>query len=169
MDSAAPGTLLRINGTSHTLPLEPRRSLLDVLREELALTGAKKGCDMGNCGACTVLVNGQAVYACLLLAVECADAEITTIEGLGRDGELDPIQRAFIEADALQCGFCTPGQVMAVKALLAHAPNPTDAEIERALSGNLCRCGAYRNLLRAARIAAGRDPGDQPWNGDGHG
>jgi aerobic-type carbon monoxide dehydrogenase small subunit (CoxS/CutS family) len=169
VDSAAPSAVLNVNGTVHALALEPRRSLLDVLREELALTGTKKGCDMGNCGACTVLVDGQAVYSCLVLAVECADAEVTTIEGLGRDGELDPVQRAFIEADAFQCGFCTPGQVMAVKALLAHNTEPTDADIERALSGNLCRCGAYRNLLRAAKIAAGRDPGDEVPNGDGHG
>ena len=168
MDSA-PSAVLKVNGTAHALALEPRRSLLDVLREELALTGTKKGCDMGNCGACTVLVDGEAVYSCLVLAVECADAEVTTIEGLGRDGELDPVQRAFIEADAFQCGFCTPGQVMAVKALLAHNAEPTDADIERALSGNLCRCGAYRNLLRAAKIAAGRDPGDEVPHGDGHG
>jgi aerobic-type carbon monoxide dehydrogenase small subunit (CoxS/CutS family) len=112
---------------------------------------------MGNCGACTVLVNGEAVYACLLLAVDCGDAEVTTIEGLGRPDALDPVQRAFIEADAFQCGFCTPGQIMAVKGLLNRDPHPDDAAIERALSGNLCRCGAYRNLLRAARLAAGRE------------
>lgn len=169
MDSGPPRTLLKVNGTAHSLPLEPRRSLLDVLREDLALTGTKKGCDMGNCGACTVLVDGRAVYSCLLLAVECAETEITTIEGVAHDGELDPVQRAFIEADALQCGFCTPGQVMAVKALLAANAQPRDADIERALSGNLCRCGAYRNLLRAARIAAGRDPGAAASNGDAHG
>jgi aerobic-type carbon monoxide dehydrogenase small subunit (CoxS/CutS family) len=147
-----------VNGATHTLALDPRRTLLDVLREDLQLTGAKQVCDMGNCGACTVLVDGQAVYACLVLALECADAEITTIEGLGQPGTLDPIQRAFIEADAFQCGFCTPGQVMALKGLLGHDPHPDDAALARALSGNLCRCGAYRNLMRAARIAAGREP-----------
>ena len=158
MDSAPLGTRLHVNGAERALVLEPRRSLLDVLREELGLTGAKKVCDMGNCGACTVIVDGRAVYSCLKLAIDCADAEITTVEGLGRDGALDPVQRAFVEADAIQCGFCTPGQIMSVKALLAHNPDPTDAEIERALTGNLCRCGAYRNIVRAARIAAGRDP-----------
>jgi len=139
-----PATRLRINGVTQSLALEPRRTLLDVLRDDLQLTGAKKVCDMGNCGACTVLVDGRAMYACLLLAIDCADSDITTIEGLGGDGELDPVQRAFIEADAFQCGFCTPGQIISVKALLAANPYPTDAEIERALSGNLCRCGAYR-------------------------
>jgi aerobic-type carbon monoxide dehydrogenase small subunit (CoxS/CutS family) len=149
--------------------LEPRRSLLDVLREDLELTGAKKVCDMGNCGACTVLIDGRAQYACLMLAIECTDCQITTVEGLGSAGELDPVQRAFIEADAFQCGFCTPGQILSVKALLGVNPSPSDAEIERALSGNLCRCGAYRNLLRAARIAAGRDAdaGDGDGSHDG--
>ena len=156
MDSGPLSALLTINGVAHSLVLEPRRSLLDVLRDDLQLTGAKKVCDMGNCGACTVVVDGRAVYACLELAIECVDAEITTIEGLAVDGELDPVQQAFIAADAFQCGFCTPGQIMSLKALLTENPHPEDAEIERALSGNLCRCGAYRNLLRAGRIAAGR-------------
>jgi xanthine dehydrogenase YagT iron-sulfur-binding subunit len=157
VDSGPLSVLLNVNGESHALVLEPRRSLLDVLRDDLRLTGAKKVCDMGNCGACTVLVDGRAVYACLKLALECTDAAITTIEGLAVDGALDPVQQAFIDADAFQCGFCTPGQIMSLKALLAENPHPADADIERALSGNLCRCGAYRNLLRAGRIAAGRD------------
>lgn len=157
MDSGPLSALLNINGVAHSLLLEPRRSLLDVLRDDLQLTGAKKVCDMGNCGACTVLVDGRAMYACLKLAIECDGAEITTIEGLDANGELDPVQQAFIAADAFQCGFCTPGQIMSLKALLADNPHPADADIERALSGNLCRCGAYRNLLRAGRIAAGRD------------
>ena len=168
MDSGPASALLRINGATHSLAVEPRRSLLDVLREDLGLTGAKKSCDMGNCGACTVLLDGRAMYACLLLAIDCTDVEITTIEGLSRNGELDPVQRAFIEADAFQCGFCTPGQVMSLKALLARDPHPSDADIERALSGNLCRCGAYRNLLRAGRIAAGR-AADDPTEGPGDG
>jgi xanthine dehydrogenase YagT iron-sulfur-binding subunit len=156
VDSAALSGRLRINGTAHSLPLEARRSLLDVLREDLGLTGAKKVCDMGNCGACTVLIDGRAVYSCLVLAIDCADAEIVTIEGVGSPGALDPVQQAFIDTDAFQCGFCTPGQIMSVKALLQNNPQPSDADIQQALSGNLCRCGAYRNILRAARIAAGR-------------
>jgi aerobic-type carbon monoxide dehydrogenase small subunit (CoxS/CutS family) len=157
VDSGPLSVLLNVNGQSRALVLEPRRSLLDVLREDLELTGAKKVCDMGNCGACTVLVDGRAVYACLKLALECTDTAITTIEGLAANGSLDPVQEAFIAADAFQCGFCTPGQIMSLKALLAENPHPADADIERALSANLCRCGAYRNLLRAGRIAAGRD------------
>jgi xanthine dehydrogenase YagT iron-sulfur-binding subunit len=145
---------LRINGDAHELMLEPRHTLLDTLRIDLALTGTKKVCDMGDCGACTVLVDGRAMYSCLLLAVDCEGRDITTVEGLARDGALDPVQRAFIEADAFQCGFCTPGQMMSVKALLDANPDPTDDEILRAVTGNLCRCGAYPNILEAARIAA---------------
>ncbi len=150
-------TTLRINGTDHGLLLEPRRTLLDALRHDLALTGTKKVCDMGNCGACTVLVDGRAMYACLLLAVDCEGREITTIEGLGGDGELDPVQRAFIEADAFQCGFCTPGQIMSLRGLLNQEPAPSDDAIARAVSGNLCRCGAYRHILDAGRRAADLD------------
>src|SRR5204863_3576128 len=109
---------LRVNGDAHSLLLEPRRTLLDALRHDLALTGTKKVCDMGDCGACTVQVDGRAMYACLLLAVDCEGREVRTIEGLGRGDELDPLQRAFVEADAFQCGFCTPGQVMSLRALL---------------------------------------------------
>jgi xanthine dehydrogenase YagT iron-sulfur-binding subunit len=144
------------NGVAHRIDIESRRTLLDVLRHELALTGAKKACDTGNCGACTVLIDGRAVYSCLALAVECGDRNITTIEGLARDGTLHPLQVAFIEADAFQCGFCTPGQILSVKALLDAVSDPSDDGIVRAVSGNLCRCGAYRNIIRAARIASGR-------------
>ena len=144
-------TQLVVNGRECALEVEPRRTLLDALRVDLGLTGTKKACDMGNCGACTVLVDGDAVYSCLLLAVECGASVITTIEGL----ENDPLQRAFVEADAFQCGFCTPGQIMSLRALLNENPHPSDEEIVRAVSGNLCRCGAYRNILRAARVAAG--------------
>jgi len=147
---------LRVNGEPRDLLIEPRRTLLDALRKDLSLTGAKPGCDMGNCGACTILLDGEAVYSCLLLAVECGGREITTIEGLARGDELDPVQRAFVEHDALQCGFCTPGQVLAMKALLARDPHPTDEEIDRAMAGNLCRCGAYDKIRAAARALAGR-------------
>ena len=145
---------LRVNGGVHALAVEPRRTLLDALRHDLYLTGAKKVCDMGDCGACTVLVDGRAMYACLLLAVDCADREITTVEGLATGDQLDPVQQAFIEADAFQCGFCTPGQVMSVRALLNATPAPSEEEIRRAASGNLCRCGAYQNIVKAGQRAA---------------
>lgn len=144
---------LRINNADYQVMVEPRQTLLDTLRNDLGLTGTKKVCDMGDCGACTVIVDGRAMYACLLLAIDCQGRRITTIEGLGRDGRLDAVQRAFIEADALQCGFCTPGQIMSLKALLLADPSPSDSAIERAVTGNLCRCGAYRNILRAGRRA----------------
>jgi aerobic-type carbon monoxide dehydrogenase small subunit (CoxS/CutS family) len=144
---------LQINGVNHTLALEPRRTLLDTLRYNLQLTGAKKVCDMGNCGACTVLVDGQAMYACLLLAVDCEGRAITTIEGIADDEELAPVQRAFIEADAFQCGFCTAGQITSLQGLLNTTPTPTDADILRAVTGNLCRCGAYQHILAAGRLA----------------
>lgn len=147
---------LHVNGVAHALALEPRRTLLDALRHDLHLTGTKKVCDMGDCGACTVLVDGRAMYACLLLAVDCEGWAITTIEGLTGDGDLDPIQRAFIEADAFQCGFCTSGQIMSLRGLLNETAGPTDEQILRAVSGNLCRCGAYRNILEAGRLAAER-------------
>jgi xanthine dehydrogenase YagT iron-sulfur-binding subunit len=153
MQHALPITLC-VNGVAHALVLEPRHTLLDTLRGDLQLTGTKKVCDMGDCGACTVLVEGRAVYACLLLAVDCHGQQITTIEGLSRNGQLAPLQQAFIEADAFQCGFCTPGQIMSLHALLHDTPAPTDAELQRAVSGNLCRCGAYPNILHAGRIAA---------------
>lgn len=147
---------LDINGERHTLTLEPRRTLLDALRVNLGLTGTKKVCAMGDCGACTVHLSGEPVYSCLCLAVECEGESVVTIEGLAEGGDLDPVQSAFIEADAFQCGFCTPGQIMSMKALLSKNPAPTDEEIMRAVSGNLCRCGAYRHILEAGRIAARR-------------
>jgi aerobic-type carbon monoxide dehydrogenase small subunit (CoxS/CutS family) len=148
---------LRVNGVEHDLALEPRHTLLDTLRYDLALTGTKKVCDMGDCGACTVLLDGKAVYSCLTLAVDCDGCEVTTVEGLVRGGEseaLDPVQQAFVECDAFQCGFCTPGQIMSLRALLNQTANPSDEEILRAVTGNLCRCGAYLNILKAGRRAA---------------
>ena len=145
---------LNVNAVAHAVAVEPRRTLLDTLRHDLQLTGTKKVCDMGNCGACTVLVDGQAMYSCLLLAVDCADRAITTIEGLGAGGRLDPVQQAFIEEDAFQCGFCTSGQIMSLRGLLDRTPQPSEGEIARAVSGNLCRCGAYQNIVHAGRRAA---------------
>jgi xanthine dehydrogenase YagT iron-sulfur-binding subunit len=157
---------LTVNGAPHALALEPRHTLLDTLRADLELTGTKKVCDMGDCGACTVLVDGRAMYSCLLLAVECQGREITTIEGLAHDGQLDPVQQAFVEADAFQCGFCTPGQIMSLRALLNETVTPSEAAIERAVTGNLCRCGAYVNILKAGRraveIAAARSSPPAP-------
>ena len=141
---------IRVNGTEQSIEVEPRRTLLDALRMNLCLTGAKKSCDMGNCGACTVQLDGEAVYSCLVLAVDCQGREVTTIEGVSH-----PLQQAFIDADAFQCGYCTPGQIMSLKALFDHTPHPTDEEIERALSGNLCRCGAYPHIVRAAQLVRG--------------
>jgi aerobic-type carbon monoxide dehydrogenase small subunit (CoxS/CutS family) len=146
---------LQVNGGEHTLVLEPRRTLLDALRYDLALTGTKKVCDMGDCGACTVLLDGGAIYACLRLAVDCEGHHITTIEGIAHNGELDPVQQAFIDADAFQCGFCTAGQIMSLKGLLNTTLSPTEAQLLRAVTGNLCRCGAYLNILQAGRLAAG--------------
>ena len=149
---------LRVNGQEHEIYVEPRRTLLDALRKDLGLTGTKKGCNEGTCGACTVLVDGRAIYACMALALDCAGKSVETIENLERDGQLHSIQRAFIEEDALQCGFCTPGQIMAAKALLTANPDPSPREIEHGLAGNICRCGAYPKILRAVRRAAGLLP-----------
>lgn len=140
---------LTVNGRDHPLLLEARRTLLDALRHDLAMTGTKKVCDMGTCGACTVLVDGRAMYACLLLALDCAGRAVRTIEGLASGPDLDPIQRAFVEADAFQCGFCTAGQIMSLRGLLDTHPAADAAQIERAVSGNLCRCGAYVNIVKA--------------------
>jgi xanthine dehydrogenase YagT iron-sulfur-binding subunit len=144
-----------VNGRPREVWVEPRRTLLDLLRWDLGLTGAKPGCERGACGACTVLLDGEAVYACLVLACACDGREVLTVEGLGSAEGLDPIQEAFVEHDAFQCGYCTPGQIMAAKALLRRNPAPTEAEVREALSGNLCRCGAYQRIV-AATLAAAR-------------
>ncbi len=146
---------LNINGESKKVKVEPRVTLLDALRNRLDVTGAKKVCDRGTCGACTVLVDGQPAYACSMLAVEAEGRALTTIEGLGSPEELHPIQAAFIEHDAQQCGFCTPGFVMACAAFLKENPNPTREEVRRGLGGNLCRCGTYAGITEAVLDAAG--------------
>ena len=146
---------LNVNGEAVTVRVPPRRTLLDALRESLALTGTKRVCDEGTCGACTVLVDGRPVYSCMTLAIACEGKRVETIEGLARDGELHPVQRAFIDADAFQCGFCTPGQIMSIVALLRENAAPTEEDVRRAVAGNLCRCGAYPNIV-AAGVSAGR-------------
>jgi xanthine dehydrogenase YagT iron-sulfur-binding subunit len=143
---------LTVNGERRLINLEPRVSLLDALREHLGLTGSKKGCDQGTCGACTVWVDGRRVLACLTLAVTCEGREVTTIEGLAADGELHPMQRAFIEHDALQCGYCTPGQIMSAVKLLEEGNAGSDEEIAEFMSGNICRCAAYPNIRAAIRV-----------------
>jgi xanthine dehydrogenase YagT iron-sulfur-binding subunit len=145
---------LTINGRKHHLLVEPRWSLLFVLREHLGLTGTKSGCERGECGACTVLVNDVPRYACMTLAVEVAGQEITTLEGLMHGEELGPVQQAFVEKDAFQCGYCTPGQIMAVEGLLRKNPSPTLNDVRTGVSGNLCRCGTYVNIVKAAKRAA---------------
>jgi xanthine dehydrogenase YagT iron-sulfur-binding subunit len=151
---AAAGTArltLQVNGQRRVVEVEPRVSLLDALREHLDLTGSKKGCDQGTCGACTVWVDGRRVLACLTLAVACEGREITTIEGIASDGELHPMQRAFIEHDAFQCGFCTSGQIMSAIALIEEGNASSDEDIAEFMSGNICRCAAYPNIRAAIR------------------
>ena len=145
---------LRVNGRVHRMLVEPRWTLLFVLRERLGLTGTKVGCDRGECGSCTVLIDGVARYACMTLAVEAEDTEITTVEGLMHGEELGATQRAFVEEDAFQCGYCTPGQVMAAEGLLRANPDPDLHDIRRGMSGNLCRCAAYVNIFKAVDRAA---------------
>ena len=142
-----------INGQKHRLALDVRTSLLDLLREHLALTGAKKGCDHGQCGACTVMVNGRRVLSCLTLAATVQNREITTIEGLAKDGELHPMQQAFIDHDAFQCGYCTPGQIVSAVACVNEGHADSDADIREYMSGNLCRCAAYPNIVDAVKQA----------------
>lgn len=145
---------LSVNGRGHRLLVEPRWSLLFVLRERLGLTGSKLGCERGECGACTVLVDGEPRYACLTLAMEAEGHEITTLEGLMEGEALGPVQQAFAQEDAFQCGYCTPGQIMAAEGLLRSNPRPTLDEIRLGMSGNLCRCGAYPHIVKAVRRAA---------------
>jgi xanthine dehydrogenase YagT iron-sulfur-binding subunit len=145
---------LRVNGVDHELRLDPRVTLLDALRDVLGLTGTKKGCDQGACGACTVLLDGRRVVSCLMLAAQCDGRQVTTIEGLATDGELHPVQAAFIRHDAFQCGYCTSGQILSAVSLLAEGRAGSDEEIREFMSGNLCRCGAYPNIVAAIREVA---------------
>ena len=140
---------LNVNGTIHEIAVEPFWTLLDVLREKLGLIGTKKGCGTGNCGACTILLQGQPVSSCLLLAIDAKDKEITTIEGVSHNGKLHPLQEAFIKHGAFQCGYCTPGQILAAKALLDVNRQPTEEEVREALVGNLCRCTGYTRIVQA--------------------
>jgi xanthine dehydrogenase YagT iron-sulfur-binding subunit len=149
--SEAGTVVLSVNGQERELRIEPRVSLLDALREHLGLTGSKKGCDQGTCGACTVWVDGRRVLACLTLAVTCEGREVTTIEGLSADGALHPMQAAFVDRDAFQCGYCTPGQIMSAVAVLKEGHAGDDAEIAEWMSGNICRCAAYPNIRAAIR------------------
>ena len=147
---------LKVNGKEHTLEVGPNETLVEVLRERLRLTGAKIGCNRGECGACTVLIDGETVLSCLTLAIECEGKEILTIEGLEdpKTGELDPIQEAFVDNFGIQCGFCTPGMVMSAKALLNKNPNPSEAEVKEGIQGNLCRCTGYTQIVESILAAA---------------
>jgi carbon-monoxide dehydrogenase small subunit len=146
---------LTVNGQERELFVEARETLLDALRYDLGLTGTKEGCGDGNCGSCTVLLNGQAVNSCLVFAVEADGQDVLTIEGLGQDGKLHPLQEVFIEEGAIQCGFCTPGIILTAKAFLDSNPRPTEGEIRLAIAGNLCRCTGYDKIVRAIAKAAG--------------
>jgi carbon-monoxide dehydrogenase small subunit len=148
---------LKVNGEEYTLEVEPHRTLLEVIRDDLELTGTKLGCGGGECGACTVILDGKAVKSCLMLALDAKGKELWTIEGLAKGGELHPLQRAFVERGAIQCGFCTPGMIMASKALLDENPRPTEQDIKDALAGNLCRCTGYVKILDAVSSVASQE------------
>jgi xanthine dehydrogenase YagT iron-sulfur-binding subunit len=147
---------MRVNGAAENLQVDARVTLLDALRDRLGLTGTKKGCDQGACGACTVLLDGRRVLSCLTLAAQCEGREVLTIEGLAADGARHPVQEAFIRNDAFQCGYCTPGQILSAVGLLAEGRAGSDEDIREFMSGNLCRCGAYSNIVAAIREVAGR-------------
>jgi carbon-monoxide dehydrogenase small subunit len=145
---------LTVNGSDHALAVNPGTTLLDLIRDRFQLTGTKECCDLGECGACTVFVDGRTVNSCLMLAAEVDGSAITTIEGLAKDGRLNPVQQAFLATGAVQCGFCIPGQVMAAQYLLQRNPQPTATDVQEALSGNLCRCGGYEQIVAAVLAAA---------------
>ncbi|MEL7565189.1 MAG: (2Fe-2S)-binding protein [Dehalobacterium sp.] len=143
-----------LNGKVHCIDVKPRKRLVDVLRDDLNLTGTKEGCGEGECGSCTVILDGQAVNSCLILAFQVRDKEIITIEGLAQNGDLDPLQKSFLEHGAVQCGYCTPGMLMSAKALLMKNPHPTEKEITDAIAGNICRCTGYNKIIAAIKNAA---------------
>lgn len=145
---------LTVNGDSYEVAIDTHRTLLEVLRENLGLTGAKEGCDLGECGNCTVIMDGKAVLSCLILALDARGKEILTVEGLSKEGELQPIQKAFVEHGAVQCGFCTPGMLMSAKSLLDRNPKPTEEDVRKAISGNLCRCTGYVKIVEAVLAAS---------------
>ena len=146
--------ILTINGSTEQVDIPGNMTLLQMLREKMALTGTKNGCAAGECGACTVLLNGEPVNSCMVLAVECAGADVVTIEGLSRDGQLDIVQKIIMDLGAVQCGFCTPGMVISARALLNRNPHPTEDEIREALAGNLCRCTGYNRIVHAVKAAS---------------
>lgn len=150
-----------VNGVRHKLRVKPWDTLLDVIRDQLGLTGTKEGCGLGECGACTVIMDGKTVNSCLVLAPEADGKEITTIEGLAEDDKLHPIQEAFIECGGLQCGFCTPGMVISTKALLDENPNPSEEEIRRGIAGNFCRCTGYTKIFESIKLASQKLRGGQ--------
>src|SRR5512134_784142 len=158
---------LRINGRTHDVEGEPGDNLLSVLRYELGLTGSKYGCGEGHCGACTVLIDNQVTRSCVARLGAAANTNITTIEGIGSTGALHPVQQAFLETEAFQCGYCTPGMVMATVALLRTHPNPTPTDIAKVMDRNVCRCGTYPRIVRAVQLAAARFRGSQPATGRG--
>jgi carbon-monoxide dehydrogenase small subunit len=148
---------LTVNGDTYTVVVKANATLTSVLRDELDLTGTKKGCEMGDCGSCTVLLDGKPVDSCLVLAVEADGREVLTIEGVAKHGELDRLQASFVDKAAVQCGYCTPGMILSAKALLARNPNPTEPQIRAAIAGNLCRCTGYVNIVKAIQAAAGQE------------
>ncbi len=152
---------LKVNGTEHELEIEPRLLLVHALRDELGLTGTHVGCDTSNCGACTVHLDGRSVKSCTVLAVQAEGAEVTTIEGLGGEGDLHPVQEAFWNNHGLQCGYCTPGMIIAAAALLEENPAPSEDDVRRGLEGNLCRCTGYHNIIAAVLDAAGRTDAEE--------
>ena len=164
------GIRMTVNGRPVALSVDPERTLLELLREDLGLTGTKQGCGIGECGACTVLLDGDAVPSCLILAAQADGCSVLTVEGLDADGRLDPLQEAFIRHGAVQCGFCTPGMLMSAKALLLKNPHPTEEDIRTALSGNLCRCTGYQQIIDAVASAAKRSArGRETTRGEDHG
>jgi carbon-monoxide dehydrogenase small subunit len=145
---------LEVNGEEYQVRVEPQEILLDIIRDKLNLTGTKRGCDTGDCGACTIIMDGKAVNSCLVLAIEADGKKILTIEGLAKNGQLHPLQEAFVQYGAIQCGYCTPGTIMSARALLDENPNPTEEEINKAIAGNLCRCTGYTKIVQAIKACA---------------